>query len=284
LENPGSQGTAQGSLAGGFFDKPYAVMGILNVTPDSFFDGGRHATVQAAIEHGRTLIGEGADILDIGGESTRPGARPVDAEEECGRIIPVITAVARESSVPISVDTTKSAVARRALDAGASIVNDISGGRFDRGMAALVAQRQCTVIVMHSRETPATMQDQPQYTDVVAEVKQELLACAGSFAGAGVRRENIILDPGIGFAKRLTDNCILLRRLGEIVSLGYAVCVGTSRKSFIGRITNREAQDRLAGSLAGVAPAFYAGARIFRVHDVWQTKDALKVLDAILHS
>jgi dihydropteroate synthase len=259
-------------------------MGILNVTPDSFFDGGRHATAKAAIEHGRSLIGEGADILDIGGESTRPGARPVDAEEECGRIIPVITALARESSVPISVDTTKSAVARRALDAGASIVNDISGGRFDRDMAALAAKRQCPVIVMHSRETPATMQDQPCYTDVVAEVKQELLACACAFAEAGVRRENIILDPGIGFAKRLSDNCILLRRLGEIVSLGYAVCVGTSRKSFIGRITDREASDRLAGSLASLAPAFYAGARIFRVHDVSQTKDALKVLDAIFHS
>ena len=259
-------------------------MGVLNVTPDSFFDGGRHATAESAIEHGRSLVAEGADILDIGGESTRPAARPVDAVEECSRIIGVITALAREFPVPLSVDTTKVAVARRALDAGAAIVNDISGGRFDGGMPAFIARRQCPVIVMHSRETPATMQQQPFYADVVAEVKQELLCRVAAFRDAGVAPENIILDPGIGFAKRFEDNCVLLRRLSEIVALGHVVCVGTSRKSFIGRITGREAQDRLAGSIASIAPAFYAGARIFRVHDVAQTKDALKVLDAIRHS
>jgi dihydropteroate synthase len=262
-------------------EKPFAVMGVVNVTPDSFYDGGKHDTAAGAVDHARQLAAEGADILDIGGESTRPGARPVSEDEECRRILPVVAALAREGAVPVSVDTTKAAVARRALDAGATMINDISAGRFDAGMPRLAAERACTVVLMHSRETPATMQSSPPYGDVVAEVKKELLERAGAFAAAGVRRENIILDPGIGFAKRLEDNLRLLQRLDELVALGYPVCVGASRKSFVGAVTGRGTEERLYGSLAAAAAARHRGARLFRVHDVKETLDVLKVLDAI---
>jgi len=261
--------------------KPYAVMGIVNVTPDSFYDGGRFASPGAAVEHARKLSAEGADILDVGGESTRPGARPVGADEERARILPVIEALARDAQVPVSVDTTKAAVARAALDAGASWINDVSAGRFDPEMSLLAAQRACPVVLMHSRETPATMQSKPHYGDVVAEVRQELLARADAFIAAGVLRENIVLDPGIGFAKRLEDNLRLLGHLSELVSLGHPVCVGASRKSFVGLVTGRDKEERLWGSLAATAAARYGGARVFRVHDVKETVDVLKVLDAI---
>jgi len=261
--------------------KPFAVMGIVNVTPDSFYDGGRHASCEAAVAHGLRLAAEGADILDIGGESTRPGARPVGEDEECVRVLPVIAALARESGVPISVDTTKAAVARRALDAGAAWINDVSAGRFDPGMPRLAAERACPVILMHSRETPATMQARPRYGDVVAEVKRELLAFVETFSAAGVARENVILDPGIGFAKRIEDNLALLRHIGALASLGFPVCVGASRKSFVGLITGRDKEERLWGSLAAAAAAREGGARIFRVHDVKETLDVLKVIDAI---
>jgi dihydropteroate synthase len=264
--------------------KPFVVMGIVNVTPDSFFDGGRYASAESAVAHGCALARDGADILDIGGESTRPGARPVSVEEECGRVVPVVEALARKAGVPISIDTTKSAVAARAFAAGATWINDISAGRFDAAMPRFAAQKKCPVILMHSRETPATMQASPHYGDVVAEVKSELLERAAVFAGAGVQKENIILDPGIGFAKRPEDNLVLIRRLCDLVELGYPVCVGLSRKSFVGRITGREAEGRLAGSVAALAPARQAGARLFRVHDVRETLDALKVLDAINNS
>jgi dihydropteroate synthase len=261
--------------------KRFAVMGIVNVTPDSFFDGGRYFSAESAVGHGLSLVRDGADILDIGGESTRPGAPPVPVDEETRRILPVISGLARSAGVPLSVDTAKAAVAQAALDAGASWVNDIGAGRFDPAMPAVVARAGCRVILMHSRETPATMQKNPFYKDVIAEVKQELSSCAAAFVMAGVKKENIVLDPGIGFAKRLEDNLALLAHLEEIAALGFPVCVGTSRKSFIGTITGRETGDRLAGSLAGVAAAFYGGATVFRVHDVRETADALKVLDAI---
>lgn len=257
-------------------------MGIVNVTPDSFFDGGKYFSSASAVEHGLSLVHDGADMLDIGGESTRPGAPPVPADEECRRVLPVIGQLARVSGVPLSVDTTKAKVAQAALDAGASWVNDISAGRFDPAMSGVVARNRCPVILMHSRETPATMQNRPFYGDVVAEVTQELRACIAAFTAAGVEKENIIVDPGIGFSKRVEDNLALLGRLGDIaVGLGYPVCVGVSRKSFIGRITGREPLDRLAGSLAGVAAAFFNGATLFRVHDVRETVDAIKVLEAI---
>jgi dihydropteroate synthase len=264
--------------------KPFIVMGVVNVTPDSFFDGGRYVSAGAAIAHGCALAAEGADILDIGGESTRPGAATVGAGEESTRILPVIEALAKKTAVPISVDTTKSEVASRAFAAGATWVNDISAGRFDTSMPQFAARAGCPVILMHSRETPATMQADPQYRDVVAEVKAELLERVAVFTGAGVRKENIIIDPGIGFAKRLEDNLALIRRLSELTELGYPVCVGLSRKSFVGRITGRDAEGRLAGTLAALAPARQAGARLFRVHDVRETLDALKVLDAIKNS
>jgi dihydropteroate synthase len=264
--------------------KSFAVIGIVNVTPDSFYDGGRTMTAACAAERAVALAGEGADVIDIGGESTRPGAASVTAEEECRRVVPAVEAIARKTNLPVSVDTTKSAVASRAFDAGASWINDVSAGRFDPFMAQLAAQKRCPVILMHSRETPATMQNDPRYGDVVAEVKRELKDRAEVFLRAGVHWDNIILDPGIGFAKRPDDNLVLLNRLNELVGLGYPVCVGLSRKSFVGRITGRDAEDRLAGSIAACAPARYAGARLFRVHDVKETVDALKVLDAIKNS
>jgi dihydropteroate synthase len=259
----------------------FTVVGIVNVTPDSFFEGGRYFSTESAVDHGLSLVGDGADMLDIGGESTRPGAPPVSADEEIRRVLPVIKELARSAGVPLSVDTTKAVVAQAALDAGASWVNDIGAGRFDPAMPGVVARNRCPVILMHSRETPATMQRNPSYKDVVAEVKQELLSCAEAFTGAGVEKENIVLDPGIGFGKRLEDNLTLLSRLCDIALLGYPVCVGASRKSFIGQITGRESSDRLAGSLAGVAAAFYGGATLFRVHDVRETADMLRVLEAI---
>jgi dihydropteroate synthase len=267
-----------------FLAKTFVIMGIVNVTPDSFYDGGVCASVDKAVDRACMLADQGADIIDIGGESTRPGAMPVNEAEECRRVLPVVEAVARKRSVPISVDTTKSAVAARALSAGATWINDVSAGRLDAAMPMVAAGAQCPVVLMHSRKTPATMQVSPHYGDVVAEVKDELLARVGAFTAAGVKNENIILDPGIGFAKRHEDNLVLLRRLWELAALGYPLCVGLSRKSFVGVITGREAKDRLAGSLGAIAPAWFAGARLFRVHDVRETIDVLKVLDAIKNS
>jgi dihydropteroate synthase len=261
--------------------KPFAIMGIVNVTPDSFYDGGEHVSPDTAIAHAKKLFADGADVLDIGGESSRPGAQPVSADDECRRILPVIECAARELLAPVSVDTTKADVARRALDSGASWINDISAGRHDAGMAALAAQRQCPVILMHSRGTPRTMQQNPRYADVVAEVRAELAERIEAFVNAGVARERIVADPGIGFAKRPIDNAVILRRIGELAALG-PLLVGTSRKSFIGHITGRAAPARrLAGSLGSVAWAFLSGVRFFRVHDVAETRDVLLVLQAL---
>jgi dihydropteroate synthase len=256
-------------------------MGVLNVTPDSFYDGGRHEAAPAAVEHARVLIEEGADVLDIGGESSRPGAEPVPPDRELSRVLPVIRAVRDFSDIPLSIDTTKAAVAAEALDAGADWINDISAGRFDSGMAPLAARRGCPVVLMHSRERPGTMQQAPHYDDVVGEVRRELTASVAVFREAGVAGANIILDPGIGFAKRLIDNIVLLRELGTLIELGYPLLVGTSRKSFIGRITGREADQRLWGTLGSVGAAWARGARMFRVHDVAATRDFLMVLSAI---
>jgi dihydropteroate synthase len=262
-------------------EKPFAIMGIVNVTPDSFYDGGKFFAVDSAIDHACRLAGQGADVLDIGGQSTRPGAKAVDAEEQCRRILPVIEAVAKKVAVPMSVDTTSSVVAERALSAGACWINDISAGRFDPNMPFLVAKKQCPVILMHSRKAPETMQLDPLYADVVAEVKMELADRADVFLKAGTSGENIILDPGIGFAKRKEDNLVLLARIKELVMVGYSVCVGTSRKSFIGHSTGAQPGKRLPGSLAGIVPAFEAGVRLFRVHDVEETVQFLQVLHAV---
>jgi dihydropteroate synthase len=259
-------------------DRPFAVMGIVNVTADSFYDGGRYNDTGAAVDHALRLIGDGADIIDIGGSSSRPGAKLLPPEDEIARVVPVVEAlVKRGAGVPLCVDTTWSAVAKRAVDAGASWVNDISAGRVDTDMPECVARTGCTVVLMHSRGTPQDMQDDPRYAEVVAEVSGELVAAVRAFADAGVDEDRIVLDPGFGFAKGLGHNVALLRGVGDIAALGYPVLVGVSRKSFIGALTGRSVEERLAGTLAAVGVAYSRGARIFRVHDVRETVDFLKV-------
>jgi len=263
------------------FAQPFALMGIVNVTPDSFYDGGRFALAEKAVEHGLHLVEEGAAILDIGGASSRPGAHAVSEEEEMRRVLPVISGCAKKTSVPISVDTTRSSVARAAAAEGATWINDISAGRDDAGMKRFIAQSGCTVVVMHSRGTPRTMQRHTGYDDVVNEVKQELVATATAFCEAGVPKQKIVIDPGIGFAKTAEQNIALLNGCAAFIATGFPVLVGTSRKSFIGHITGRQVEDRLAGTLGSVAAAYRRGARMFRVHDVAATLDFLKVLCAI---
>lgn len=259
-------------------------MGIINVTPDSFYDGGRYGDVAAAVAQAKKLVAEGADIIDIGGASSRPGALAVAPEDEAGRIIPVLKALVKESpGSVISVDTTHASVARAALDAGVSLINDISAGRGDPLMKALAAESGCAIVLMHSRGTPQSMQRETEYTDVVSEVKEELLGAVGQFLKSGVARERIIIDPGIGFAKTPAQNVALLHGLAAFTGAGYPVMVGTSRKSFIGHLTGRETSERLAGTLGSVAAAFSRGVRVFRVHDVAATNDLLKVLYEIDH-
>jgi dihydropteroate synthase len=258
----------------------FRVMGVVNVTPDSFSDGGEFLDPAAAIAHGRRLAAEGADILDIGGESTRPGAAPVDADEELRRVLPVIEALAA-ADTRISIDTTKIEVAGRALDAGASIVNDVSAFRFAPELAGLVAEADADCCLMHMLGEPRTMQDDPQYDDVVADVKAFLEERMEFATAAGVREERIWLDPGIGFGKTVQHNLELLRRLDEIVALGRPVVVGTSRKSFLGKLTGRPEKERLPGTIATNVLALERGARIFRVHDVAEVAEALAVAAAV---
>ncbi len=264
--------------------RSYRLMGILNVTPDSFSDGGRFLHVEAAVAHARALVGEGADILDVGGESTRPGAQPVSAEEELRRVLPVVEAL-RAQALParISIDTRKAAVARAALAAGAEIVNDVSALRADPEMAGVVASAGADCCLMHMRGEPATMQDDPRYEDVVFEVRAFLQERVEFAAGAGIARERMLVDPGIGFGKTDAHNLELLRRLRELADLGVPVAVGTSRKGFLGRLlTGAGAGDRLAGTIVTNVIAFERGARVFRVHDVGPVRDALAVAAATL--
>jgi dihydropteroate synthase len=257
------------------------VMGIVNVTPDSFSDGGLFLDADAAIAHGRELMEEGADILDIGGESTRPGAESVDAEEEIRRVVPVIEALAGAGS-EISIDTTKAEVARRALDAGATIVNDVAAFRFDPEIAAVTADAGATCVLMHMLGEPRTMQQDPRYDEVVSDVKAFLEERLAYATGQGVAEERIWLDPGIGFGKTLEHNLELIARLDEIVAIGRPVVFGASRKSFLGKLTGRQVDERLAGTIAANIIAHERGARVFRVHDVAPTVDALKVAGATL--
>jgi dihydropteroate synthase len=254
----------------------------VNVTDDSFYDGGRYNTTEKAVSHACRLVDEGADVVDVGGSSSRPGACLLSPEEEARRVVPVVEEIARRGGgVPVSVDTTWSAVARAALDAGASIVNDISAGRIDPGMPEVVAQAGCTAVLMHSRDMPLDMQDDPRYGgDVAGEVADELSASVELFARARVNKDMIILDPGFGFAKNAGHNVALLRNIGKIARLGYPVLAGVSRKSFIGAITGRPAGDRLSGTLAATAAAYMGGARMFRAHDVKETVDFLKMFVA----
>ena len=256
------------------------VMGVVNVTPDSFSDGGEFLDPALAIEHAAGLVREGADVLDIGGESTRPGARPVGAEEERRRVVPVLDGLVGVG-VPISIDTSKAAVAEAALDAGATWVNDVTALRSDPDLAALCADRGCEVVLMHMLGDPRTMQDDPRYDDVVDDVKRFLAERVEAAIEAGVAAERIWIDPGIGFGKTLEHNLELLRRLGELRDLGRPILVGASRKSFIGKITGRDAHERAGGTIATTVVAATQGAAAVRVHDVAATRDALTTLAAI---
>jgi dihydropteroate synthase len=255
-------------------------MGIVNVTPDSFSDAGLYFETDAAVEHGLALAGEGAAILDVGGESTRPGAAPVPEEEELRRVLPVIERLAGAGH-RVSIDTTKLAVAGAALDAGAAIVNDVSAFRFEPGLAGLVAEREAHCCLMHMLGDPRTMQEDPRYEDVVSEVKAFLEERLSFAIGQGISEERVWLDPGIGFGKTVAHNLELLRRLGEIVAIGRPVVVGTSRKSFLGKLTGgRIERERLPGTIATNVLALERGASIFRVHDVAPVVDALTVAAA----
>jgi dihydropteroate synthase len=259
----------------------YTIMGVVNVTPDSFSDGGVFEDAAAAVAHGRRLVAEGAGIVDVGGESTRPGAAPVPAAEELERVLPVIAALAPVEA-QISIDTMKLAVAEAAADAGATYVNDVTAFRHDPGMAELVADRGLDCCLMHMLGEPRTMQQDPRYDDVVDDVKAFLEERLRAATAAGIREERIQLDPGIGFGKTLEHNFELLRRLGELTALGRPVVVGTSRKSFLGRITGRDVTERVHATVATTVLAFERGARVFRVHDVAPTADALAVAAATL--
>lgn len=264
-------------------DRPL-IMGILNVTPDSFSDGGHFLDPHRAAERALEMEAEGADIIDIGGESTRPGAPEVPAAEELRRVAPVIEQLAGRLSCPISVDTWKGEVARGALAAGAEIINDISGFGFDPAMAPLAAQSGAGVVLMHTRGTPDKMQAHTGYKDLPGEVVAELRSSLDSAVSAGVERERIVIDPGIGFAKDAAGNLEILRRLREFTSLGLPLLVGTSRKSFIGKTLGRETGERLAGTAATVALAVANGASILRVHDVRAMRDAADMAHAIVTS
>ena len=259
------------------------IMGILNVTPDSFSDGGQYAEQGAALEHAREMVSQGADILDIGGESTRPGADPLTEEEELRRIIPIIERLSSEQRGPISVDTYKSSVAEKALQAGASIVNDISGLRFSPDMARVVADHGAAVVLMHIKGTPRDMQVNPVYGDLIGEIMDYLDESAGIALKAGVGRDRIMIDPGIGFGKTLEHNLTILERLDEFRALGFPIVLGTSRKRFIGTVLDiAEPKDRIEGSAATVALGIQRGARIVRVHDVGYMTKVARMTDAIV--
>jgi len=257
------------------------VMGIVNVTPDSFYDGGRYVDVGQAVAHARQLVEQGADLLDIGAESTRPGASAVTEQEELTRVVPVVAELARHVTVPISVDTTKSAVARAALDAGASIINDVSALRWDGEMASVIAESGAAVVLMHMQGTPETMQRAPQYQDVVAEVAGFLAERMQAAIDAGIPKMNIVIDPGFGFGKLLEHNLALLDRLSEFASLSRPLLVGLSRKSCIGELVGQPPEHREWGTAAAVAIAVDRGAGILRVHDVASMVDVVTVAGAV---
>lgn len=267
-------------IAGKFrlaLDRPL-VMGIVNVTPDSFSDGGQHATSGAAIAHAWRLIEEGADILDIGGESSRPGARPVSADEELARVMPVIAAL-RDANLPLSIDTAKPEVMRAALDAGAAMVNDIEALQHAEALA-VVARSDAAVCLMHMQGNPRTMQAAPSYRDVVGEVGEYLRERARAALAAGIPRERIVLDPGFGFGKTAEHNLILMRRFSALTTLGFPLLAGISRKAMLGAITGKPTGERVHASVAAALILAQRGAAILRVHDVAATRDALAVLAA----
>jgi dihydropteroate synthase len=264
-------------------DRRTYLMGVLNVTPDSFSDGGQFDTLERALSRVQSMLPY-IDILDIGGESTRPGATPVSASAEINRVVPVISALRQQGiTIPISIDTTKAAVAKAAIEAGANVVNDVSAGRFDPEMLPLCAHYQVPVVLMHMQGEPRTMQINPQYQDVVREVKQFLKDAIGVALACGLDQRAIAIDPGIGFGKTLEHNLLLLRHLREFGELGCPVLVGVSRKSFIGKLCNQpDPQQRLFGTAAACSIAIANGANILRVHDTAEMHDVTKVADAIV--
>jgi dihydropteroate synthase len=257
------------------------IMGVLNVTPDSFSDGGRFFDPQKAIAQGLNLAREGADIIDVGGESTRPYSRKVSAEEEIERVVPVIQALARELSIPISIDTFKAEVAQKALAAGAAIINDISSLRFDPNMGQVAAEAEVPVILMHIQGTPADMQNHPTYQDLMGEIIAFLHEAIERAVRAGIRRELLVVDPGIGFGKTFDHNLEIIRDLGRLLSLQQPILLGSSRKAFIGQILDKEAPERDLGTMATVAAGILNGAQIVRVHNVAMTLQIVRVMDAI---
>ena len=262
--------------------EPFAVMGIVNATPDSFHAASRHRARDEAVEAALAMVAEGAAVIDIGGESTRPGSSYIEESEELERVIPVIEALRRVSDIPLSVDTRKAAVWKAALAAGADILNDVSALRDSPESAVLAAAAGAPIVLMHMKGEPSTMQNAPYYDDCVGEVLSFLREAAERAAAAGVARDRIVLDPGIGFGKRREDNLALLSALGRLGGLGYPLLVGLSRKGFVGELTGRPIEGRLAGSLGAAAAAWTLGARIFRVHDVAATRDLLLLLSSIL--
>ena len=283
-------GSVEGEIVGRVFkcgDRAFKlgertyIMGILNVTPDSFSDGGKFLDPQAAIDHAKLMVKQGADIIDVGGESSRPGSDPVSVEEEKRRVLPVIRRLAKELDVPLSIDTYKSEVAREALATGACLVNDISGLRFSPDMAALVADAEASVVVMHIKGTPKTMQKDPRYKNVVREVRDQLKAQTELARKAGVSKDKILVDPGIGFGKTVDHNCKLISEVGQLRKLGYPILIGTSRKTFIGKVLGTEVDDRLEGTIATNVVAVLGGADFVRVHDVKEIKRALTMTDRL---
>lgn len=277
------------------FDVPYPhgtlhlgsktyVMGILNVTPDSFYDGKRYNTLENAIDRALKMAEEGADIIDVGGESTRPGAYPVSEAEEIKRVIPVIKVLSEQVRKPISIDTYKAIVAKKAIDAGASIINDIGGLLMDKEMAEIAAESKVPLVIMHKKGTPRTMQKYPIRKNVVSEILSSLRKSVSLALNAGIQEDRIILDPGIGFGKTAQHNLEILKRLDEFRSMGFPLLLGTSRKKFIGTILNLSARESLYGTLATLAVAVMNGAHIVRVHDVREAVQVVTVCDAIRNS
>lgn len=258
------------------------LMGIINVTPDSFSDGGEHATALQAIAHAELLVSQGAQILDVGGESTRPGAAPVSIDQELARVLPVIIAM-RDAGVAISVDTCKPEVMRAALDAGADLLNDVTGFRDPAARQVAAMHQTCGLCIMHMQGEPRTMQKSPHYLDVVREVKEYLLEQARLLESMGIDSRRISLDPGCGFGKTVTQNYALINGLDRLAQAGYPVLLGVSRKSMIGAVTGRPVTQRLAGSIAAALAGVARGAAIIRVHDVAETRDALSIWNAVEH-
>ncbi len=260
------------------------IMGILNITPDSFSDGGKYVNEGDALIHALEMIDDGADIIDIGGESTRPGAKAISTAHELDRIIPIIEAIRKKSAIPISIDTYKSEVAKVAFSAGANIINDISGCRFDPKMPELAADLGCPTIIMHIKGTPKDMQTNPTYEDLIMEIQDYLRASIEMLTTAGLRKEQIIIDPGIGFGKTTEDNLCIMNHLDEFEKLDQPILMGVSRKSVIGNVLNRPANERLLGTAAATAVNIMKGAHIIRIHDVHEMKDVAKMTDAIVNA